>query len=99
MYYLSFHLLWEAEKVVGGISGTGNSLEMKITSKIDSEAFKTTILMPYIDLLSSTYKYFTNFLSCCERVKRGVVNARGPGDGLDIKIMSANDSGVLNPLI
>ena len=55
MYYVNFHLLWEDEKVVGDASGTGNGLEMKITSEIydseiDSKAFKTTILISYIDL-------------------------------------------------
>ena len=61
---------------MGDASDTVNGLEIKIISAIDSEAFKTTILIPYINLF-----YFTKFFSCCEKMKKGVVNAIGSGDG------------------
>ena len=32
-------------------------------------------------------------------MKKGAVNARGSGDGIDIEIISANDSGVLKTTI
>ena len=64
MHYLTFQLLLGDEKVVGEASGPGNGLKMKITTEIDSETFKTTILIPNIDLF-------------CEIMKKGVVNARG----------------------
>ena len=65
---------------------------MKMTSKFDSEAFKTTILIPYVHMFI-LYRYSNKFFSCCNRMKEGVVNARGSGDGVDIKIIPANDSG------
>ena len=43
--------------------------------------------------------YFNKFFSCWERMKKGAVNARGSGDGIDIEIISANDSGVLKTTI
>ena len=59
---------------MGDASGTVNGLEIKIISTIDSEAFKTTILIHYINLF-----YFTKFFSCCENMKKGVVNAMSQG--------------------
>ena len=43
--------------------------------------------------------YFIKFFSCWERMQKGVVNAIGSRDGLDMKAVSANNSGVLKTTI